>query len=175
VRFAIQTLSMPPGHLTFVKPIKSVGGNEKIVMGNDDCERMLVALNKTKTFKLVEGNNDRYRAALIMLLCIGCRPNEACKAASCYFAYHTAGKFFSLTLPKEITKTKEEYKWQLPVRFNNVWRSMHSMSNQLERLDYDILRKVYIEHQKELGIKTEFTLKSARKMVATKEYAAHVR
>jgi hypothetical protein len=48
-------------------------------------------------------------------------------------------------------------------------------SDQLERLDYDHLRKMFIDYEKEHGIKTEFTLKSARKMVATKEYAAHVR
>ena len=48
-------------------------------------------------------------------------------------------------------------------------------NDQLERLEYGQLRKVFIDYETDLGIKTEFTMKSSRKMVATKEYAAHLR
>ena len=97
--------------MRFLKPIKPVGGDEKIVMSIKDNELMLKALSKVKRFKLIEGHSDRLRAALLLILCTGCRPNEACKAASYHFAYDKVAKIFSLALPKKITKTSEDYKW----------------------------------------------------------------
>ena len=141
VRFSLQVLGMSEGQIRFLKPIKPIGGDEKIVMSTNDNECMLTALGKVKSFKLVEGHNDRYRAALLLILCTGCRPNEACKTASHHFSYDKVGKIFSLALPKKITKTSEDYKWQLPMRFNHVWRAMQLMSDKLERLDYYQLRK----------------------------------
>jgi hypothetical protein len=82
VRFSLQVLGMSEGQIRFLKPMKTTGGDEKIVMPIKDNERMLEALNKVKTFKLIEGHNDRLRAALLLILSIGCRPSEACKAAS---------------------------------------------------------------------------------------------
>lgn len=175
VRFSIQALGMSEGQITFIKPIKPVGGDEKIVMSATDNNNMIAALQKVKKFELIDDGIDRYRAALLLVLCIGCRPNEACKARADHFSYDKAAKQFQLDLPKEITKTSEDYSWKLPVAYNNVWKAIYSSNDQLERLDYDKLRELFIKYEKELGIKTEFTMKSSRKMVATKEYAAHVR
>ena len=105
---------MNEGQIRFLKPIKPIGGDEKIVMSTKDNERMLAALSKLKPFKLEEGNHDRLRAALLLILCTGCRPNEACKTASYHFTCDKPRKIFSLALPKKITKTSENYKWELP-------------------------------------------------------------
>lgn len=175
VRFAVQTMGMREGQLTFIKPIKPAGGDEKIVMSSKDNESMLTALSKEKKFMLIEGNADRYRAALILVLSIGCRPKEACKASKGHFSFDKVTKRFSLTLPKEITKTSEEYKWELPSRFDHVWQSMCRMSDKLEHLDYYQLRREFLDYEKRLGIQTIYTMKSSRKMVATNEYVSHVR
>lgn len=59
VRFAVQTMNMREGQITFIKPVKPAGGDEKIVMTAKDNEAMLAALSKEKKFTLVEGNDDR--------------------------------------------------------------------------------------------------------------------
>lgn len=175
VRFAVQTMGMAEGQISFIKPIKPAGRDEKIVMSAQDNEAMLAALSAQKKFTLVQDNYDRYRAALILLMSTGCRPVEACKAAKEHFTFSKATKLFTLELPASITKTGEEYKWTLPARYNHVWNAMRGMSAKLKSLDYDQLRAAFIECEKGLGIDTRFTMKSIRKMVATKEYASHVR
>lgn len=175
VRFAIQSLGMREGQITFLKPIKPVGSDKKIVMSVEDNESLLVMLGKEKKFKLTEGSDDRYRAALLLMLCIGCRPIEARKTTEQHFSYCSTEKEFSLALPKEITKTSENYNWRLPKRFNYVWKAMKCMKAGKKWLDYDKLRSKFVAFEEGLGIGTEFTLKSIRKLVATKEYAESVR
>ena len=163
------------GHIGFMKDIKPIDNKEKIVMSIDDNESMLRSLSKVKEFNLSEGHSDRYRAALILLLSTGCRPIEACKTNSSHLGYDKQLKRFSLSLPKEITKTGEDYYWHLPKRFNSVWLALMESASKLKKLSYDKLRKLFIERETELGISTEYTPKSVRKLVATKEFAKKLR
>lgn len=87
LRFAKQTLGMSDMCITFVRPIKPVGGEKKVVMSAEDNEKMLQIVSKEVNFRLVDDNNDRYRAALLIILCNGCRPIEACKAKGSHFSY----------------------------------------------------------------------------------------
>lgn len=112
---------------------------------------------------------------MILILSTGCRPVEARKTLKSHFSYNKAAKQYSLSLPKEITKTTEDYNWKLPQRFNHVWSAMSHTSEELKRLTYDQVRDTYIEYQERLGISTKFTMKSSRKMIATNEYASHMR